>query len=163
MFRCRELSQRETVLSVDYSVDCKTTLHRNYQVAALVCIAVAVAIPAVVLWRVRRLSDGGGKRADDGISYRVAAELDVGVEGAREAIAKLDTVRTFSFMTSGMASKCLWWEPVDMMRKLSIVCAGTLIGKGDATMKLFVVQLLACCWLIVQVRVRPYRLAEVRL
>ena len=53
-----------------------------------------------------------------------------------------------------------------MLRKLSIVGAGTLlptlIGADDPTMRVFLVLLAAQIWLIVQVRVQPYRLGEVR-
>ena len=50
-----------------------------------------------------------------------------------------------------------------MLRKLSIVGAGTLIAAGNPDMQLFVVQFLACVWLVVQVRLRPYKLPEVRM
>ena len=176
MFRCREVFpefttadgtqvNRANVLSVDFSVDCDSTLHAVHEFVASVFIAIAVALPAVVIWRVRGLSrdDGEGAESDNCmISHRVATELGVSMEGTQEAITGLCTARSFSFMTAGLASQFLWWESVDMLRKLSIVGAGTLIGTGNSNLQLFMVQLLACVWLIVQVRVRPYRLAEVR-
>ena len=56
--------------------------------------------------------------------------------------------------------------PQDMLRKLSIVGAGTLlpmlVGAGDPGMRVFLVLVVALGWLVVQVRLQPYRLQEVR-
>ena len=53
-----------------------------------------------------------------------------------------------------------------MLRKLSIVGAGTLlpmlVGAGDPGMRVFLVLVVALGWLVVQVRLQPYRLQEVR-
>ena len=55
--------------------------------------------------------------------------------------------------------------PQDMLRKLSIVGAGTLlpmlVGAGDPGMRVFLVLVVALGWLVVQVRLQPYRLQEV--
>ena len=54
----------------------------------------------------------------------------------------------------------------DMLRKLSIVGAGTLlpslVGAEDPIMRVFLVLVVALGWLVVQVRLQPYRLQEVR-
>ena len=54
----------------------------------------------------------------------------------------------------------------DMLRKLSIIGAGTLlptlIGVADPIMHVFLVLVVALGWLVVQVRLQPYRLQEVR-
>ena len=54
----------------------------------------------------------------------------------------------------------------DMLRKLSIVGAGTLlptlVGATDPTMRVVLVMLVALGWLVVQVRLQPYKLQEVR-
>ena len=181
-------------LSVDYSVDCDDALYSAHYVAALVLLAVAAALPAVVIIRVRALSDDSDRLRDIiGISHRVAAELGVDPDNAQEAITHLLTGREFSFMTAGLGSEYLWWEAVarrrpsaslhgvrdgqreltslrtcfqDMLRKLSIVGAGTLlptlVGAADPIMRLFLVLVVALGWLVVQVRLQPYRLQEVR-
>ena len=76
-------------------------------------LAVAVALPAAVIRRVRALSDDSSedpKKVSISIAYRVAAELGVGVEDAQEAISNLVTGREFSFMTAGLSSQYLWFE-----------------------------------------------------
>ena len=61
---------------------------------------------------------------------------------------------------------CRALPPQDMLRKLSIVGAGTLlpmlVGAGDPVMRVFLVLVVALGWLVVQVRLQPYRLQEVR-
>ena len=99
------------MLSVDYSVNCDHSLHTTHELVAAVFIALAVALPAAVLLRVRALSnDVGGLASNSMISHRVAAELGVSVESAKEAITSLSNRRAFSFMTAGLASQFLWWE-----------------------------------------------------
>ena len=94
----------------------------------------------------------------------MAAELGVRVEDAQEAISNLVTGRDFSFMTAGLSSQYLWWEAVDMLRKLSIVGTGTLLpallGDASPAMRVVLVLLVSMVWLVVQVRVQPYRLGE---
>ena len=154
-------------LSVDYSVDCDDALYSVHYVAALVLLAVATALPVVVIHRVRALTDDSDAPLDSiSIGHRVAAELRVDPDNAQEAITHLLTGREFSFMTAGLGSQYLWWEAVDMLRKLSIVGAGTLlptlVGATDPTMRVVLVMLVALGWLVVQVRLQPYKLQEVR-
>ena len=98
------------MLSVDYSVNCDHSLHTTHEVVAAVFIAVAVALPAAVLLRVRALSNDVGGLASNSMISHVAAELGVSLESAKEAITSLSNRRAFSFMTAGLASQFLWWE-----------------------------------------------------
>ena len=106
-------------LSVDYSVDCDDALYSWHHAAALVLLAVAAALPLVVIRRVRALQrSGDSDRGLDsiGISHHVATELGVDSENAKEAVAHLLTGREFSFMTAGLRSDYLWWEAVARRR-----------------------------------------------
>ena len=104
-------------LSVDYSVDCDDALYSVHYVAALVLLAVATALPVVVIRRVRALTDDSDAPLDSiSIGHRVAAELRVDPDNAQEAITHLLTGREFSFMTAGLGSQYLWWEAVARRR-----------------------------------------------
>ena len=104
-------------LSVDYSVDCDDALYSVHYVAALVLLAVATALPVVVIRRVRALQLSDDRRLDSiGISRHVATELRVDPENAKEAVMHLLTGREFSFMTAGLRSDYLWWEAMARRR-----------------------------------------------
>ena len=121
-------------LSVDYSVDCDDALYSAHYVAALVLLAVAAALPAVVIIRVRALSDDSDRLRDIiGISHRVAAELGVDPDNAQEAITYLLTGREFSFMTAGLGSEYLWWEAV-ARRRPSASLHGVRDGQRESSL-----------------------------
>ena len=168
VLRCRRvgLDPDVRVLSVDYSVDCGAPEHAWHQIAAVVCLAIAVAIPVYLirrLWPHRPATyPAGGVDDDVNLCYHVAAQLAVGVDEAREAIAHVDTVRSFSFMTGGLSARYQYWEAVDMLRKLCVVGVGTLFSSRPGA-EAFAVLQIACLWLMVQIKVKPYRFPEVRL
>lgn len=112
------------------------------------------------LWKAMRVhpSDEADGASSLDISHRVAKELRVSAGIAHEAVTRLDTARSYSFLTGGFNSRCSWWETMDMLRKLTIVAFGTLLA--DPAKQTFAVIQIATVWLCVQVQVQPYRFKE---
>jgi hypothetical protein len=168
--RCRKLGEHLEVLDDDYSVPC----HHNIRALAWLLVVVwPLGIPLTLLallwkqWRINRLSweaDANSNQDTLLSPYRVST-----VEGAgHSANAANDTVDDycwaqmqpkFGFCLKDYRSSCWWFEPVDMLRKLTLSGILQFIERGTALQVL-----VGCCLAFfsfgLQLRLRPYREAE---
>ena len=177
--RCRRLGESSLWLEVDYLIDCTGTRYKKYQtVAAILVVIVPIGIPVVLLglllrsWRrsLARWNDGPGRdvrlywigTARSGPSASISAERQPGGDQAVESVFEYHRKQLegrFSFCIDDYRNECFWFEPIDMLRKLSLSALLQFCNRGTAA-QVFCGSAIAFVSFGVQIRLEPYREPE---
>jgi hypothetical protein len=169
IFTCRTLDPSSDVngaerslLYVDFRVDCNEDPYNTYMYLALVTIAgFALGVPLwMVVHMVRHFTENNlSSDGDRFVTRRVADELNLDDEQAKDAIRDVAQGGGYPFLVNAFRTPYFYWEGIDMLRKLSLVGLLVMCGRGSA-LQLFVGLLLSIVALLLQVHLQPFRHPE---
>ena len=141
----------------DDTIECEETLHDFYQIlATIVVCTVGIAMPCWFSYTLWKQSQANIKAADSLRTRELAAELQVPDKDVELVAEQIMMDEGYSFLTSAFKPSVIWWESVDMLRKLALVGLVLLLGPGSAG-QLFVGLLLTVGFSALLVGVWPYK------
>ena len=144
-----------TVLEVDYAVSCFDPRYLSYRTAAWVLLAVwPVGIPLGLLGLLWRHWRRNAREFE--ATTALAADLDANEEESGASYNKAKLIERYGFCLDDYRPECWYFEPLDMLRKLSLSGLLQLVERGTAT-QVLVGCCIAFCSFGVHVRLLPYR------
>ena len=160
-FICKTLTMDISVLEADDTVLCEDSEHQVIQVLSMIVTVVfAIGLPLgllIVLVSKARDYAGGDRVSNAALTRRVAEDLDVHDEKAEFIIRDLVIGADYGFVMDAYDPKYLYWEAIDMLRKLALVGLVLLVGRGSVG-QLVCALLLAFVFFALQVRLCPYKI-----
>ena len=128
----------------------------------IVTVVFAIGLPLgllIVLVSKARDYAGGDRVSNAALTRRVAEDLDVHDEKAEFIIRDLVIGADYGFVMDAYDPKYLYWEAIDMLRKLALVGLVLLVGRGSVG-QLVCALLLAFVFFALQVRLCPYKIEQ---
>ncbi len=161
--RCRQLGDEVSVLDMDYDVSCSDQRYTHYYLCAwLLLIAWPIGIPLgllTALWRHYAYNKLEFEAMHDEL-LRSDATIRQSYGAAEHNRSKL--IERYGFCLDSYRPGCWYFEPLDMLRKLTLSGLLQFVQRGTAAQVLLGC-LLAFCAFGVQVRLLPYRDADANL
>ena len=156
-FICRQLTREDSVLEADDSVVCEDSSHRLLQgVSVGMVVFVAFGLPllfGVVLIKSARDYERTSAKPNAEMAKRLAKELDADVAVAEYVIRDVTIGQDYSFLMDAYKPRYLYWEAMDMIRKLVLVGLVLLVGRGSVA-QLSAAIILSFAFFALQVRTR---------
>jgi hypothetical protein len=132
-FNCRPMAATSDadVLMTDDRVRCKSSEHQQLIVPSyIVMVAFCFGLPLFLAynlvkqsWEYATMFASGSESLERAVADRVAEDFHVDVEAAQYIIRDVSMSASFSFITDAYHPKVLYWETLDMLRKV-------LLGKN---------------------------------
>ena len=159
-FMCRPLTAEKSFLELDDAVFCEDSSHVAMQVASgIVIVVVSISLPVallVMLVRKARSYDLESRDSYTPVAKRLAVDLGVDVSTAAFAVRDIVLGRDFSFVMDAYNPKYLWWEAIDMLRKLVLVGLVLLAGRGSV-FQLSVALVMSFSFFALHILTLPYK------
>ena len=152
-----------SVLSTDDSVLCEDPSHRTMQIMSVGVITVfSVGLPVVSLVallhkKVTYEQETAGDNRH--LAQRMALELGSDVSVTEWVVRDLSFGDDLAFLTAAYSPKYLYWESLDMLRKLSLVGLVLVVGRGSMA-QLAAAILLSFGFFALQMSTMPYKLKQ---
>jgi hypothetical protein len=167
-FNCRPMgSTSDTdVLMADDRVRCGTPEHKQLELASfVVMIAFCFGLPVLFAYiLVKKARDYQQISADSQsveqlVADRLAHDFKVDVNTAKYNIRDVSMSASFSFITDAYRPQVLYWEALDMIRKLLLVGLIVLVGRGSSA-QLAIAIILSFMFFSLQLSVAPFKLTQ---
>ena len=159
-FMCRPLTASSSFLELDDSVMCEDASHVVIQIASVfVIVLVSISLPLVllaVLIKKAQTYDIESHESYTPVAKRLAADLGVDVTTAAYAVRDIVLGQDLSFVMDAYKPLYLWWEAIDMLRKLTLVGLVLIAGRGS-TFQLSVALVLSLSFLALHILTLPYK------
>ena len=116
MLNCRKISETQTVLSSDYSIDCDTTVHKTYQVISVVMIVLfALGVPvglAIIMIRSQQIKTAAFATPQwKYITRKVATQLATdNLQEVKLAIMDISLGSRYGALVKAFKPGFFWWE-----------------------------------------------------
>jgi hypothetical protein len=160
-FICRQLTPDISVLDQDDSVVCEDASHRVLQtISGVIIVVVAFGLPvlfAFVLIRSARNYTRDFAGPHEAIVQRVASDMDVTPNTAAWVVRDITIGRDYSFLMDAYSPDYLYWEALDMLRKLALVGLVLCVGRGSIA-QLSVALVLSFAFFALQMKTWPYKI-----
>jgi hypothetical protein len=134
-FICRPLTATVSVLEVDDGTICEDSSHTAMQWASVVVIVlIAIGLPIalfVLLYSKARNYEKNQRHEYLSVAQRMSSELKVPLTTAEFVIRDIVVGRDFSFVMDAFDPRYLYFESVDMLRKLALVGLVLVAGRGS--------------------------------
>eukprot|EP01047_Picozoa_sp_COSAG01_P002039 COSAG01_NODE_51_length_31472_cov_106.607083_3_plen_4163_part_00 len=160
-FMCKALRPDVSILDADDLTLCSDPGHRALQAVSMVVVLVfSCGVPVFLLiLLVSKARSYSGRANDTELIRRVAQNLDVKEEYARFVIRDLVIGADYSFAMDAYNPRYLYWESVDMLRKLSLVGLVLPVGRGSAA-QINCALMLSFFFFALQCTVSPYKISH---
>ena len=162
-FICRSLTPTDSVLESDDSVLCEEPRHIVIQVLSLIVVVlVACGLPLAfgyILIRKASVYQRDTEGSNVALAKKVAEDLKVDEKQASFVIRDITIGEDYSFLMDAYVPAYLYWEALDMLRKLALVGLVLLVGRGTAA-QLNAALLLSFGFFALQVKVYPYKISQ---
>lgn len=162
-FLCTPMTPDISVLDVDDTVQCEDGSHVTMQILSyIVIVVVDVGLPCALLFVLTRKTATYERETQAShldTAKRIAVELDVDVQTAAFVIRDVTVGRDFSFVMDAYDPRYLYWEAVDMFRKLALVGLVLVVGRGTVA-QLTVAIILAFGFFVAHMQTWPYKLHQ---
>eukprot|EP01047_Picozoa_sp_COSAG01_P020513 COSAG01_NODE_1169_length_11408_cov_35.108056_3_plen_2198_part_00 len=159
-FICKKMSPDDSVLELDDGVICEDPDHRVLQgLSVAVIVVIAVGIPTMLLIYLLNTTakyNQDLKTKNAAIAKRMSIELDVDTETAEYVIRDVTIGRSLSFVMDAYQPQYLFWEVVDMFRKLALVGIVLIVRRGSIA-QLAAAILLAFVFFALHIKTWPYK------
>eukprot|EP01043_Picozoa_sp_COSAG02_P050298 COSAG02_NODE_5155_length_4583_cov_2.407449_2_plen_1311_part_00 len=106
----------------------------------------------------QRISDSADS-VEQLVADRVAQDFKVDVDTAKYIIRDIGMSASFSFITDAYRPQVLYWETLDMTRKLMLVGVVILVGRGSSA-QLAIALVLSFFFFSLQLSVAPFKLTQ---
>eukprot|EP01043_Picozoa_sp_COSAG02_P018544 COSAG02_NODE_868_length_16360_cov_12.608204_7_plen_1171_part_00 len=162
-FICRSLTPTDSVLESDDSVLCEEPRHIVIQVlSSIVVVMVACGLPLAfgyILIRKASIYQRDTEGSNVALAKKVAEDLKVDEKQASFVIRDITIGEDYSFLMDAYVPAYLYWEALDMLRKLALVGLVLLVGRGSVA-QLNAALFLSFGFFALQVKVCPYKISE---
>eukprot|EP01046_Picozoa_sp_COSAG06_P054339 COSAG06_NODE_9647_length_1852_cov_1.118654_2_plen_439_part_01 len=162
-FICTALTPTDSMLAADDSVMCEAPAHRHIQLlSGIVIVLFSFGVPVVfgaTLIRKAQQYDKETLGLNAALARRVAEKLNVNPAAAEYVIRDVVIGKDYSFIMDAYSPRYLYWEALDMIRKLFLVGLILLVGRGSIA-QLTCAILFAFGFFALQVKVSPYKIAQ---
>jgi hypothetical protein len=134
-FICQPLTDSTSVLEIDDAVICEDPSHRRMQwLSGAVIAIIAVGTPVGLLYVLK--SKAAHYERETRVQYsdvakRMSTELKVELHVAEYVIRDIVVGKEFGFLMDAFQPSFLYWEALDMIRKLALVGLVLLVGRGS--------------------------------
>lgn len=156
-FICTAMTPDTTVLDMDDAVICESSSHIRIQIASYIVIAVvAIGLPITLYIVLSRKSAAYSETANKTTAKRIALELDVEVSTVEYVIRDITIGRQFSFLMDAFKPRYLYWESMDMLRKLCLVGLVLIVGRGTIA-QLSTAIILSFSFFALHIKTWPYK------
>ena len=163
-FICQMVGPNESLLESDDSVTCESPGHRALQVASVfVIVIVSLGLPlafGVILVRSARIYERDHRTKNTEIAKRMNAEL-FGKKGdvstAEWVIRDITAGRDYCFLMDAYKPEYMFWEVLDMLRKLALGALVLAAGRGTVA-QLAVAIFLSFIFFALQMGTMPYKI-----
>eukprot|EP01043_Picozoa_sp_COSAG02_P035061 COSAG02_NODE_2488_length_8701_cov_25.089630_3_plen_360_part_00 len=134
-FICLPLTDSTSVLEIDDAVICEDSSHVRMQwLSGAVIVIVAFALPVVTMYmlvtKASRYENTTRKQYAD-VAKRMSTEMDIDSHVAEYVIRDVVLGKDFGFLMDAFQPAFLYWEALDMIRKLCLVGLVLLVGRGS--------------------------------
>jgi hypothetical protein len=133
-FICRSLTPTDSVLESDDNVLCEEPRHIGIQVLSSFVVAVfACGLPLAfgfILLRKASVYQRDTEGSNVALAKKVAEDLKVDEKQASFVIRDISIGEDYSFLMDAYVPTYLYWEALDMLRKLALVGLVLLVGRG---------------------------------
>jgi hypothetical protein len=134
-FICQPLTESTSVLQIDDAVICEDPSHVTMQWFSGVVIAiVAVGLPIGLLYVLNSKAshyEKNTRQQYSAVAKRMSTELGVELHVAEYVIRDIVVGKEFGFLMDAFQPSFLYWEALDMIRKLALVGLVLLTGRGS--------------------------------
>jgi hypothetical protein len=157
-FLCKYLAPNVSILEADDTTLCED-LEVYQGLSVLVIIVFALGVPILLLYTLTiksRAYERDDKAADLAVAAKVSKDLDVSLDSAEMMLRNQAIGEDFSFVMDAYDPKYMFWEAIDMLRKLALIGVVLMAGRGS-TAQLNAALLMAFFFFAVQVKINPYR------
>lgn len=167
-FNCRPLGSTSDaeVLMSDDRVWCGTSEHKTLQVASFVvmflfCFGLPMLFACILVKKAQDYHNFSARSdsVEQLVADRVAHDFETDVDTARYIIRDIGMSASFSFITDAYRPRFLYWETLDMIRKLMLVGFVVLVGRGTAV-QLAVAIVLSFFFFSLQLSMAPFKLNQ---
>ena len=162
-FICRRLRPTVSVLDADDNVFCEDPSHRALQaVSGIVVALVAIGLPlfmGYVLISAARKYQRESAQPNKEMAKRMATELGVEVKTAEYVIRDVTIGRSYSFIMDAFNPDYIYWESLDMLRKLALVGLVLMVGRGSVA-QLSAAIILSFGFFALQMYTWPYKIPQ---
>ena len=168
VFNCIELSDAnshdlssKSVLSEDDRVFCGDIGFIWRILSAGIIVVFGFGVPVLfggVLVHKARQHDAKADDSSTKLVARVAADLELDIEAVTYLLRDLELGSDFGFLMDAYKPKYLFWESLDILRKLALVGLVVLAGQGSVE-QIMSAAGLCFTFTILQVHYRPYKIA----
>jgi hypothetical protein len=161
-FICQPLTDSTSVLEIDDAVICEDASHVRMQwLSGAVIAIVALGLPIALLYKLitkGRYYENNLRKQYSGVAKRMSAELGVELSVAEYVVRDIvvGTESTFGFLMDAFLPQYLYWEALDMLRKLALVGLVLLVGRGSVA-QLSVAIALSFGFFALQLYTSPYK------
>ena len=147
MLACQRLGENEMWLEADYRVDCETDEFRVFWLLAIAVVAlVPVGVPGCLLTKLIGVRTQRAQHDD--------SDCEQGKSDAEHD--HKPAPRKYAMITRSYCAECMWWEPIDWLRKMFLGGLLMLLERGSVV-QVFTGTCISFVFAVVHAAVRPYR------
>eukprot|EP01052_Picozoa_sp_SAG31_P008416 SAG31_NODE_425_length_15822_cov_10.580758_1_plen_502_part_00 len=155
LLQCQSLGPGPDVLVIDYSIKCDAARYKTYQHAAyLLVVLIPVGLPAFLLGVLLRAQRRHTNDFNKNEGSQDLAVLPAHMTAAQFSYNRMQS--TFDFCIRDFKPELLWFEPVDMVRKVTLTGLLQFCERGTLA-QAFCGCSVAVCMLLLQERLSPYK------
>jgi hypothetical protein len=162
-FICKSLTPTDSVLEADDTILCQDPGHRGLQaVSAVVVAVVAFGLPVLfglILLRAAHNYENEFAAQNMEAAKLLAKEVDSDQATAEYVMRDITIGRDYSFLMDAYHPRFLYWEALDMTRKLALVGLVLLVGRGTIA-QLSVAIVLSFGFFALQMLSWPYKVTQ---
>jgi hypothetical protein len=159
-FICQPLTDSTSVLEIDDAVICEDASHVRMQwLSGAVILVVAVGLPLGLLYVLKTKAsyyESNTRKQYSDVAKRMSAELGVELNVAEYVIRDIVVGEEFGFLMDAFQPQFLYWEALDMIRKLALVGLVLLVGRGSIA-QLSTAIAISFCFFALHMRSWPYK------
>lgn len=162
-FICRQIGPGVSVLDADDNVFCQDSSHKTLQaLSGFVVAFVAVGLPILfgyILIKAAHDYQRDSAQPNKEMALRMSTELGVDVTTAEYVIRDVTIGRSYSFLMDAYVPQYLYWEALDMLRKLALVGLVLCVGRGSVA-QLSAAIILSFAFFALQMYTWPYKITQ---
>ena len=134
-FICLPLTATTSVLEIDDAVICEEPSHVRMQwLSGIVIAVVALALPCCTLYKLASKAlhyENNTRQQYATVAKRMSTEMKIDIHVAEYVIRDIVIGQELGFLMDAFQPAYLYWEALDMIRKLFLVGLVLLVGRGS--------------------------------
>ena len=162
-FICRTMTPTMSVLEADGQVICQDPSHRVLQgMSYAIVVLIAIGLPlgmGIVLVRSARSYEREISKSHSPMATKLSEEMKVDLVTAEFVMRDVTIGQDYSFLMDAYVPRYLYWEAMDMLRKLILVGLVLLVGRGSIA-QLCAAMVLSFAFFSLHMKTWPYKIEQ---